>query len=50
MRKVHEEVTGVSFRLLQSISDGSPLVQQNILGLFLKNSSGSQHWGLRRYG
>lgn len=54
-RKVHKEVAGGSFRLLQPISDSfsrfSPRVWPNILGLFLKNSSSSRpRQGLRRYG
>lgn len=50
MRKVHEEATRGSFKLLQLVlwfQPVHPLVLQNFLGLFLKNSSGNhQCWGL----
>lgn len=57
MKKVHEEVTGWSFRLLQAAPAGHrqfqlvhPLNLQNIQDLFLENSSGNQCQRLHRYG
>lgn len=40
MRKVQQEVTGGSFKLVSWFQLVHPLVLQNVLGLFLKNSPG----------